>query len=251
MIYNTILLIYFIILLFNNSFNQNYYNYFENSVFAIVKISYNIIGETMVTGGICGTAFLLNDSTAVTANHVLNKVNYMPSPGFKHVQYWLLRRNIRNIIELNKEDIIPMPKIDCSTISLRGKIQTQYKITYITPDVGDQVYNFGHVPNMPITLAHWDNKLVVDDYILEKSKADKKGKIISINFRSVQSQDVNILNKLLIQPSFIAKVGMSGGPLIKHDKIIGLMSFGFPIDSLIKNEVYAISINEILDELKR
>ncbi len=223
---------------------------FENSVFAIVKISYNQIGETPVEGGICGTAFLLNDSTVITANHVLNKANFIPNPGYKYVQYWLLRRNSKKIIELKKENLKSLTQIESTLIKLDEKIKSGHKITYQNPKLGDLVYNFGHVSNMPITKAHWSDKLIIDDYTLENNKSDKNGKILSIKKGTVHSNDLNIIDKMLIQPSFVANVGMSGGPLIYKNRVIGLMSFGLPPDSIIKKEVYAISINEILDALK-
>jgi len=224
---------------------------FENSVFAIVKISYNHIGETPVEGGICGTAFLLNDSTVITANHVLNRGNFIPNSGYKFVQYWLLKRNAKKIIQLKKENLTSLPNIELTLISLDKKIEPGYKITYQKPQIGDLVYNFGHISNMPVTSAHWENELVIDDYTLENSKSDKVGKILSIKKCTVHSADLEIVDKLFIQPSFVANVGMSGGLLISENRLIGLMSFGLPSDSIIKKEVYAISINEILEALKR
>lgn len=53
-----------------------------SDAFAILKVSYNRIGETPVTGGICGTAFFIDEYTALTANHVLNRLNYKPNDGY-------------------------------------------------------------------------------------------------------------------------------------------------------------------------
>ena len=222
----------------------------EGSVFAIVKISYNNIGETPVTGGICGTGFLINDSTLITANHVLNKNNYLPNPGFKHVQYWLLKRQNKKVIELSINDIKSFPDIETSIIHLKNKVPCNIMLTSQNVTLQDSVFNYGHISNnMPITEAHWDKKLVIDDYNLEQSKSDKSGVIIDIKRASVNSNDVKISNKLLYRPDFIANVGMSGGPLLKANQLIGLMSFGLPADSTIKKEVYAISADEIISVL--
>lgn len=43
---------------------------------------------------------------------------------------------------------------------------------------------------------------------------------------------------------------MSGGPLIRNNEVIGLVSFGFPADSDIKDSVFAIPIDEIMVRLK-
>ena len=223
----------------------------ENSVFAIVKISYNYIGETPVEGGICGTAFLLNDSTAITANHVLNKINWKPNPGYKYVQYWLLKRGSKKIIELNNESLTSLPNVETTLINLVEKINPELEIVHQKFEIGDPVQNYGHISNMPITKAHWGSGLIIDDYDLKQSKSDKVGKILLIRKATIHSADLNIEDKEFIQPSFVANIGMSGGPLISQNKVIGLMSFGLPADSVIKKEVYAISINEILDELTK
>lgn len=223
----------------------------ENCVFAIVKISYNHLGETPVEGGICGTAFLFNDSTVITANHVLNKINWTPNPGYKYVQYWLLKRGSKKIIELSKENLTPLGNIETTLIHLVEKINSQLEIMHQKFEIGDAVQNYGHISNMPITNAHWANKLIIDSYDLSQSKSDKVGKILSIRKATIHSADLDIEGKEFIQPSFVANVGMSGGPLILHNRVIGLMSFGLPADSVIKKEVYAISINEILNELNK
>ena len=54
----------------------------NDATFAILKLSYNVTGGTPVTGGICGSAFLINGNTLITAHHVLNK-NTKPNNGFK------------------------------------------------------------------------------------------------------------------------------------------------------------------------
>lgn len=254
MTFKLTILLYFSILFFGTQSDgismQVGQEKFENSVFAIVKISYNHVGETPVTGGICGTAFLLNDSTAITANHVLNKTNYVPNIGYKYVQFWLVKRGTKKIIELKKEDLKPLPDIETTLIKLHEKVKCDFKVIEQVVKVNDIVFNYGHVSNMPITKAHWDRKLIIDDYSLENSKSDKTGQILSIKKITVKSNDLNIIDKAFIQPSFVANVGMSGGPLISHKKLIGLMSFGLPADSIIKKKVYAISINEIIKVIK-
>lgn len=95
----------------------------EKSIFAVVKISYNTPGETPVTGGICGSAFLINDSTVITANHVLNSKNYAPNAGFKLVQYWLLNRGKILIIPLFKDYLKSIEEIDATIITLPESVK--------------------------------------------------------------------------------------------------------------------------------
>jgi len=223
----------------------------ENSIFAVVKISYNKPGETPVTGGISGSAFLINDSTVITANHVLNKQNFLPNEGFNFVQFWLLSRNNNLIIPLSKDFIKSFEEIETSIIKLPEHVKCTLEVSKSVPKINDTVHNYGHIINMPITNAHWENNLlVIDDYNLNKSTSDSTGVIAEIKKITVNANDVKLNDVEVIQPSFKANVGMSGGPLISNNKIIGMMSFGLPADLDIKDIVFAISIDEILTKLK-
>ena len=53
--------------------------------FAIFKLSYHGPGETELRGGICGTGFFIDRSTAVTARHVLNEETFQPNTGFDYI----------------------------------------------------------------------------------------------------------------------------------------------------------------------
>jgi len=40
--------------------------------FALLKLSYNEIGENSVEGGICGAGFFINEKIFLTAHHIFN-----------------------------------------------------------------------------------------------------------------------------------------------------------------------------------
>lgn len=224
----------------------------EKSIFAVVKISYNVPGETPVVGGICGSAFLIDDSTVITANHVLSKNNYAPNAGFNFVQYWLLSRDNIFIVPLSVDYIDSFEELETSIIKLPSKMDCTLKISESSPNINDPVRNYGHLGNkMPITDAHWDNNLlIIDDFNLNNSTSDSLGKIVEIKNVTVNANDVKLNDIKVIQPSFKANIGMSGGPLMSNNKIIGMMSFGLPADKEIKDIVFAISIDKIMDRLK-
>jgi len=224
----------------------------EKSIFAIVKISYNKPGETPVTGGICGSAFLIDDSTVITANHVLNSNNYAPNEGFNFVQFWLLSRDNSLKIPLSVDYIESIAEVETSIIKLPANIKCTLKVSESSPSINDPVHNYGHIGgDMPITNAHWDNNLlVIDDFNLNNCTSDSTGEIVEIKNVTINKNDVKLKNIKVIQPSFIANQGMSGGPLISNNKIIGMMSFGLPTDSYIKEIVFAVSIDEIISKIK-
>ena len=60
---------------------------------AIFKASYNSPGGSDLVGGVCGTAFFINEKTALTANHILNKEVFKPNDGFMYCKFWLILQN--------------------------------------------------------------------------------------------------------------------------------------------------------------
>jgi hypothetical protein len=229
----------------------------EDAVFVIVKLSYNTPGDKTVVGGVCGTAFLIDSNTVLTAHHVINAQTMVPNSGYKHCQFWLLKRGKNKIIiPFENVSFEYFPNIETSKILLNSKIDTkdQIKIKPVIIKIGKEVYSIGHVGgSMPQMDAEWiDYVLVIHDYWLrDGNKSDRAGKIVRIFSKTENAPDVKIDNICLIEPSFKAIHGMSGGPLLtkKGNNLIGLMSFGFPADSINKDTVFAISINEIVKSI--
>jgi len=56
-----------------------------------------------------------------------------------------------------------------------------------------------------------------------------------------------MVDKKIIGCDYGGIKGMSGGPLVKKDtgEVIGMMSFGLPFDKKIKENLFAVSIDEI------
>ncbi len=92
--------------------------------------------------------------------------------------------------------------------------------------------------------------MVIDEFNLNNCSADSIGKIEEIKNVTINANDVKLNNIKVIQPSFKAIVGMSGGPLISNNSIVGMMSFGLPADKEIKDVVFAIAIDKIMDRYK-
>jgi hypothetical protein len=84
-----------------------------------------------------------------------------------------------------------------------------------------------------------------------KNISDKLGLITNIRPVYIHTNDVKLTDIVAIKPSFAAVVGMSGAPLINRadNSLIGLMSFGLPADKIIKDEVFAIDVNELVRRL--
>ena len=195
---------------------------------------------------------MINETTVITAHHILNK-NMGPNPGFKYYRLWLLKRGVEKLVLTIKfKSLEYFPEIDTTIIKLNQKLTEtpKIKLENYSCVIGEQVYNIGHIAGkMPIINAKWDNdNLVINDYSLSDDvKSDKIGSVIAkMNFY-IQSDDINLNNVAVIQPSFEAIIGGSGGPLLnKKNKLVGLMSFGFPPDVPHKEILFAVSVNELI-----
>lgn len=219
-------------------------------IFAILKLSYNRAGESPVTGGICGTAFLIGRRTAITAHHILSTHNFKPNQGYKDCQYWLLSRDSA-VYELDKTQLRDYPSIDTTVIEFNAAVGTRpLQLSKTTPSIGEAVYNEGFIADaMPEMKASWKRqRLQIAEYGLADVVFDQRGFIRNVGRITLQSNDVNLNNVEVIETSYPGGMGMSGGPLMRAEtgEVIGLMSFGLPPDTPIKQAVAAVSIDDIV-----
>ena len=218
--------------------------------FAILKLSYNAIGDQQLEGGICGSGFFINKRTFLTAHHVLNSKSKLPNKGFKYCQFWLISRT-NQIIEVTDEFIKDFSTIDTSMIKFSNDQNVSCrKINENRPKVGDKISNLGYIgSSMPKIDAHWcSTKLSIKSADIANSRADGFGIINSISKMKITSNDVNINDKTIITTSYPGIIGMSGGASQNEmNEINGILSLGLPPDVQKKAFMGAIWIKEVLE----
>lgn len=235
--------------------NDNFKKESRFITFAILKLSYNNIGETPVTGGICGTAFFIDERTALTAHHILNKLNYKPNNEYRHCQYWLISET-NVIIPIQKEALIDYPEIDMTVIAFSEPPSgvAVLKLSGASPLIGEEVYSKGYMGNqMPDVKANWaPDRLVIERCDLRSVTVVREGFVKSIKTLMVNAKDIKLNNIAGAETSFSGVIGMSGGPLIRKstNEVIGLMSIGLPPDIPEKKTLFAISAEEIKKAIK-
>mgnify|MGYP006275274539 CR=1 FL=1 len=218
----------------------------DHLVYALVKLSWNQTDDSSAQGGISGTAFAINDSTLLTAHHVLNPGNYKPHAGRKHVQYWFLRRDGGQVLPVAVDQIDTFPEIEAALIHYPART---FEGPFWEPGMvmeGDSVQSWGFYAHpWPIHASQWvKGRLQVMAYDLRPHVADFHGMAERLQRYTVHAEDVWLDNARVIKPSFGAYQGMSGGPLLVDNRLTGIMSFGLPINKYQKDSVYAISVFE-------
>lgn len=223
--------------------------------FAILKLSYNNIGDTTLEGGICGSGFLIDSRTAITAHHVLNENTFQPNTGYRSCKLWILTR-LGSVITLERRHIVEFPEIDTSIIRIEknGLTETIHPIFKEGGGEIGMVEGLGHTGNaMPSIKANWSSvSLIIERVDLQSVMCDQQGTILRKANLSVRSKDVNIENISGYEVSFGSRVGMSGGPLLSRDnrEVLAMLSFGLPADAVEKTRTFAVAINEIIRRLK-
>lgn len=221
--------------------------------FAILKISYNNIGDTTVEGGICGTGFFIKPQKAITANHVLNRNTFTPNVGYKFCDVILISHN-GFTYSIKMSQITEYREIDTSVINFDSVPQnTSVYSTSIDTDIcGQDVKSYGFIGNqMPIINANWvNNSFKVNSVNLSTVVKNESGHVLRYFKISINGNDVKLSNIYGFEVSFKSVVGMSGGPLIDiNGKVIAMLSFGLPADSNVKTQTFAIAICEILSRI--
>jgi hypothetical protein len=218
--------------------------------FALLKLSFNQPGEPTLTGGVCGTGFFMDNSTAVTAHHVLNESTFEPNIGFRHCCFWILSRS-GAVVQLGRRFLQGYPEIDATALRFdRPQVGVAvYTLPSYEPEIGTKVCGVGHIGDvMPQVKARWEGQsIVITQADLESVICDKTGQIKRIAKLEVATRDVKLKNVAGYELSFGTNVGMSGGPLVGQQtgQALGLLSFGLPPDSYTKTQTFAVAMDEI------
>jgi V8-like Glu-specific endopeptidase len=240
----------------NINMHQSYKNVLkDDGVFAVFYCQYEFDSQGNIvntSGKINGTAFQINDSTVITANHVLNKLSFKKSPG--KTQFWLFSRNGKTIIEIDEKQLETYPNYDLCVIKLNKKSKFEGNL-FENLFRGQEIYNLGYAScsYKSLELRQENDNLVIDGYNISDCTNDKTGHITNLNvISSLNTPDVNLGTTKIIEVSFEGEGGMSGGPLLCEQGIVGMMSYVLPPashDSL--HYTGAIFIGEILSIINK
>jgi hypothetical protein len=205
-------------------------------------------------GGVAGSAFFISETEAITAFHVLQPSSFT-NP---HTQAWLVHEN-EPAIELTRSDLQADPSLDRTSIRLT---RTRAPIRYIyergTAAPGARVETDGFIANSagpilelalttptsdsPTTenrngngngLGNGNRKPTTDPRLRitsvpHLSRLHAEGNLLRHVRVELSSNDVNLKNAPCVQVSYKPVVGLSGGPVVSGDRVVGMNSFAEP-----------------------
>jgi hypothetical protein len=223
--------------------------------FSILKLSYNEPGDSSLSGGICGTGFFVDASTAVTAHHVLNEATFAPNAGYGNIFLWLISRN-GQIRRIERSAVDLHPDIDTSVIRLNNPMSGFMIYDVVSGDInaGIVVRGIGYEGNaMPRIDSQWQGReLVIHTADLAQAIQDRDGHVERSLTLHINANDIKMQGVRGFELSFGSQVGMSGGPVVDviNDRVLGMLSIGLPANANVKTQTFAVSIDEIMDRIR-
>lgn len=206
--------------------------------FAVFVARYNAHNDVAV-GGVAGTAFFINSKTAITAYHVLKSSSFETSSDFSKVRIWLVHEN-RPAIEVQKKHLREMKDQDMTVLEFsEAGLVAADEIYSLAPEWksswqpslkknGAEVETEGFVASStgPV-LARQGTELVIVK-VPRLERIHSKGQLLQVARVDLVAADVNLKKADGLQVSFQPTVGLSGGPLLIDQQVVGMNSFADP-----------------------
>jgi len=204
----------------------------ESRVWIVLRPHYSPLGS-LEHMGICGTGFFINNNTFISSYHSLNESSFIPNAFYFNKNILLVNPEGKKIEITSKNIYKSLPEIDIIIIKIDGKEKSfESDDDYSEKDI---VKNIGYPERYSKEIFDPNNFMI-------KKQFENYGKILKIfNDYSINANDVKIFNKKVIILDYTSELGFSGGPLLKNNKVIGVMSHLYPKN---KNAI-AIPIEEI------
>lgn len=193
----------------------------DNRIWCVIRPNYN--DGRLVNIGIMGTGFFIANDIFITAHHVLNESCFKPNKKYNNTKIFLLNSEGTFLKVDSTSNIEYQKDKDITKIKIKGSYFHFFK-TDLNINEQDNVKNLGF-PSEKIQEIITQNK---NRFVIKKV-FEQNGKILKINQNfSSRSIDVNINKKNVVITDYTLQVGYSGGPLLKNDKVIGMMSMKIP-----------------------
>lgn len=189
----------------------------NNKVWLIIRPHYSPL-DAMESIGICGSGFFISDHIFISSHHVLNESSFISNAYYVNKNIFIINSEGKKL-EIKKNNIYKsLPEID--VIFIKIEESQDYFETEENYLEGDEIRNIGY----PVK----NSEEILEGFLIKK-QFETTGKILKIyNDYSMNANDVKIFNKKVIILDYLSELGFSGGPLLKNNKVIGIMSHLYP-----------------------
>lgn len=197
--------------------------------FAVFMVSYNTHND-YARGGVCGTAFFISPTQAVTAYHVLAAKSFKPLPGFERVRLWLVHEGYP-AVEIKPEYLTYEPGKDRTLLHFPKAKKVDQRFVFTLGTVGrfsTIVMTEGFVANTDgPTLIHKGSDVDVAA-VPHLQRLILTGRVLRVTDVTLKSPNINLRGEPSVQLSYQPIVGISGGPVVSDGKVIAMNSFAEP-----------------------
>lgn len=174
-------------------------------------------------GGVCGSAFFISPTRAMTAFHVLQPRSFADA----RTQIWLVHEG-EPAIELSAEEITGDSAHDTTTIDLARAVDPKYVFKLASAPEGDVETDGFIASSAGPQLAREGRRLKITS-VPHLERIHAEGRIVrGATPVTLTSADVNLRDASCVQLSYQPIVGLSGGPVFKGDRVYAMNSFADP-----------------------
>ena len=207
-----------------------------------LALSYAVFVATLnpatgqAVGGVAGSAFFVSSTKAITAFHVLQPKSFANS----HTQVWLVHEG-EPAIELRAESVTSESSKDKTEISLGAiaSVKPEFIFQVGSPKAGDIVHTDGFLANSVGPILQIDGTRLRITSVPHLSRLHAEGHVMRELNVQLTSNDVNLRNAPCVQLSYKPVIGLSGGPVVTNNRVVGMNSFA---DPEARSSTWAVSI---------
>lgn len=211
--------------------------------FAVFKASYNETGGN-VEGGLAGTAFFISTRKALSAEHVLTPGLFRPNPGFRHVQVWLMNET-GGVFEVTESQVRRHSGKDLAEINFQQDVVADkyvFPLAKKAPALSQPTSSEGYQAGTADARLEWAGPRLRISQVLAQVQHTRQGQILQMAKVDLNATDVQLSQADCFHVSAPSMVGMSGGPTLADGQVIGVNSFGYPVDAMKKDSTWVISL---------
>ncbi|MGE0633980.1 MAG: hypothetical protein AB7O96_16315 [Pseudobdellovibrionaceae bacterium] len=210
--------------------------------FAAFVAAYNPITKE-ARGGVAGTAFFISPTEAITAYHVIRPSTFARTSKQEQIFVWLVHEG-EKAIELLSQNVTYFPDKDLTRVRISQAKAVAKKFVFKNSpsqvSLINRVHTEGFLANsVGPTFTLLGNRLTItgvpslirirsEGFLIRKARVDLKAPDVVLN-----GADCFMLS---YQPT----VGLSGGPVILGDSVIGMNSFA---DTVTRNQTWAVDLH--------